>query len=109
MMHEAAVAVTHIAWSSARGAPPAINWAAVIPVTIASVTIIFGIARTAAGRRTRWRPSDDDDGDFRGGGGDSPGPDVPTGPDGAPAWWPEFERQFAAHVEGLRHSSTARD
>jgi hypothetical protein len=33
---------------------------------------------------------------------------VPRRPEGDLAWWPEFERQFAAHVEGLRRSTTAR-
>jgi hypothetical protein len=112
-MHGAAVALAHAVSSSAHGGPPAISWVAVISVTIASATIIFWIASTVAGlRRPRRPPSADDDGDSRGGGGrGGPGPDVPRGPDGAPAgdpvWWPEFERQFAAHVEGLRRSRTA--
>jgi hypothetical protein len=108
-MHAAAIALAHGGWSSAHGRPPAINWLAVIAVTIGSVAIIFGIANTLAGLRgPRPRPGDDDDGDSRGGGGrGGPGPDAPRGPAGDPAWWPEFERQFAAHVDGLRRSRTA--
>jgi hypothetical protein len=35
-----------------------------------------------------------------GGGGSRPsGPDGPRGLGGEPAWWPEFERQFAAWVQ----------
>jgi hypothetical protein len=109
-MHAAAIALAHAGWSSAHGRPPAINWVAVISATIASVVIIFGIASTVAGLgRPRRRPGDDDDGDSGGGDGrGGPGPHVPRGPAGDPAWWPEFERQLAAHVEGLRRSRRAR-
>jgi hypothetical protein len=48
----------------------------------------------------RWWPPGDDDADEGGGGGglrrEPPSPIGPT--DGDPAWWPEFERQFAAYV-----------
>jgi hypothetical protein len=81
----------------------------VILVTIASMTIVFGIACIVAGlRRPGRRPGDDDHEDLGGGGGGGgPGPEAPRGGDGDPAWWPEFERQFAAHVESLRGSRTA--
>jgi hypothetical protein len=99
-MQGAAIALAHAAWSSAHGRSAAINWVSVIWVIVASVTITFGVVGAVAGLwRPRRGPSDDDDGDFGGGGG--PGPDLPRGPEGDPAWWPEFERQFAAHVEGL--------
>ena len=109
-MHGAAIALAYVAWTSDHGGPPAINWVAVFSVTFMSVAIIFGIANNIASfRRARRRPSDDEDGDSQGGGGrGGPGPDGPSGPDGDPAWWPEFERQFAAHVEGLHRSRKAR-
>jgi hypothetical protein len=108
-MRGAAIALAHAGSSSAHGGPLALSWVVAISVAVASVTIIFGIASTVARlRRPRRRPSDDDDGDFRGGGGrGGPGPDVPRGPDSDPAWWPDFERQFAAHVEGMRGSRIA--
>jgi hypothetical protein len=108
-MHGATIAIAHAGWSAGHGAAPVINWVAVMSVTIASVVMILGIATTAAGlRRPHQRHSDDDDADFRGDGGPGgPGPDAPRGPEGDPAWWPEFERQFAAHVAGLRTSTTA--
>jgi hypothetical protein len=39
-----------------------------------------------------------------GGGGDDRPPQRPPDGDGdyEPAWWPEFERQFAEHVDGSR-------
>jgi len=48
----------------------------------------------------RARPSqEDDDGDSgSGGGGGRRRPTPPPQPGGDPVWWPEFERQFAAHV-----------
>jgi hypothetical protein len=47
--------------------------------------------------------SDDSDEDGSGGGGWGRGP-TPTcpPPDSGPAWWPEFEREFAAYVNGDR-------
>jgi hypothetical protein len=52
----------------------------------------------------RQRPQHEDDDDANpgfGGGGSGRPPDGPCGPGSEPEWWPEFERQFAAHVEGL--------
>src|SRR6478735_1076252 len=97
-MHGAATALAHAAQSSPGGSA-AVNWVAVISVIITSVVIIAGIATIVAGvRRRHERHRDDDDADFWGGGRGGPGPDAPRGPDCDPAWWPEFERQFAAHV-----------
>jgi hypothetical protein len=95
--------LAQVASSFTHGGPPAVNWVAVVSVTIALLTIILGIASIVAGLgRSRRRPSDEDDGDARGGGGPGgPAPDMPRGGDGDPAWWPEFERQFVEHVEGL--------
>jgi hypothetical protein len=41
-----------------------------------------------------------DSGGGGGGSGDRPAEPPPDGDDGThPAWWPQFERQFAEHVE----------
>jgi hypothetical protein len=59
------------------------------------------------------RPEHRDDGDTdsgwgRGGPGGPPGPgDGPPRPESGPLWWPEFERQFAAHVEHTRRTEPA--
>jgi hypothetical protein len=51
-----------------------------------------------------WRhddgPDDSDGGGGGGPGGGGPPPDPPTPPDG-PAWWPEFEREFADYVANV--------
>jgi hypothetical protein len=43
-----------------------------------------------------------DDSGWRGGSGGPPSPEPP--PPGEPSWWPEFEREFAAHVAGKREN-----
>ena len=46
----------------------------------------------------RGRPYEDDEGGDGGGGSSVPRPpDLRPGPD-EPAWWPEFEREFAGYV-----------
>ena len=108
-MHGAAIALAHGAGSSAHIGAVAVNWVAVISVTLTSVVTILAIATIVAGLRRHQRRGDDDDADFPGGGGrGGPGPDVPRGPEGDPAWWPEFERQFAAHVTDVRRSTAMR-
>jgi hypothetical protein len=57
-----------------------------------------------------WRGEDgpDDSGpDGGGGGGGGPPRDTPPPPDG-PAWWPEFEREFAAYVAAVGSRPRAR-
>jgi hypothetical protein len=107
-MHGMAIAFGHTASSPGHGANPAVNWVAVILISIMLGAIMVGIATAVAGlQRPYKRHRDDDDADFRGGGGrGGPGPDAPRGPQGDPAWWAEFEQQFAAHVAGLRRSTT---
>lgn len=47
---------------------------------------------------------DPDSGWGGGGGGGRPRPGgSPPQPETGPAWWPEFERQFAAYVQRARH------
>jgi hypothetical protein len=50
------------------------------------------------------RHDDSDDSDGNGGSGGPPPPDPPSPPDG-PLWWPEFEREFAAHVAAISSTS----
>jgi hypothetical protein len=45
-----------------------------------------------------WRDDGGPDDPESDGGPGGPPRDPPPAPDG-PAWWPEFEREFAAHVE----------
>ncbi|HEY7630086.1 MAG TPA: hypothetical protein VH817_05265 [Thermoleophilaceae bacterium] len=52
------------------------------------------------------RHDDTDDSGEDGGSGGPPRPEPPPTPDG-PLWWPEFEREFAAHVAAIS-STTAR-
>jgi len=80
-------------------------------LSIVTVLIIpIGVVVLAALLARRRDPRDDGDGDSgwgRGGpgGGGRGGPggppwsgDGPRLPNGDPAWWPDFERQFAAYV-----------
>jgi hypothetical protein len=104
--HVAAVAFAHSPWSRGHVAPSSPNWLAVT-VVVTSCVLMFVIATTVGRLRQPHRHRDDDDNDFRGGGGHGSGPDVPSGPQGEPAWWPQFERQFAAHVARSRPSTRA--
>lgn len=71
-------------------------------LTALTLFIVFVVFR-------RGRGSDDDGGGGRGGGsGDRrPSPRDPR-PDGEPSWWPEFEREFAAHVSSRTTANFAR-
>ena len=73
----------------------------VVGALFVPVAIVLLIARVAPTRPRR----DEGDGDSGRGGGPG-GPRRPRGdppePDSDPAWWPEFERQFAAHVQRHR-------
>lgn len=53
------------------------------------------------------RHGGDDDDEGRGGGGGPRGPDRPPSPSGDPAWWPDFERQFAEYAAVLRARKAA--
>jgi hypothetical protein len=70
--------------------------------------IVAGAVMIAWVRSRRWHNDHGDEGGGGGGwgwgrgggGGGSGGGPTPGG--GSPAWWPEFERQFAEHVEMLQ-------
>lgn len=72
-------------------------------VAFAVMFVPFAIVLFIACRASDRSRSDEGDGDSGRGGGGPGGPRRPTGgpplPDGDPAWWPEFERQFLAYVE----------
>jgi hypothetical protein len=91
----AAVVFVHWAPPGSRVTSAPANWVTMIAV-IASLAIMVAVAITVASRRATRRRGDDDT-DFGGGGGGR-GPDAPRDPEGDPAWWPEFERQFADYA-----------
>ncbi len=71
-------------------------------IAVATLVVPFGgIVLFVACLTPRHEPRDDGDDDSGSGGGPG-GPRGPGGgppkPEGGPAWWPEFERQFAAYV-----------
>ena len=74
-----------------------------IVIFLAVGMLLFRVCRTVQPERR-----DDEDTDPGGGGG---GPGRPRGPSSGPrgpasdpVWWPEFERQFAAHIEAARRN-----
>ena|ERR1700693_1637748 len=87
------------AWA-AHAAPPAPTWVTFVALAafVLLVLVVVGLAfvriRRAGGRG-------DDDGHWWGPGGGGPrwpGPEGSDSPSGDLAWWPEFERQFAAYA-----------
>jgi hypothetical protein len=70
--------------------------------------IVAGALVIAWVRTRPWHNDHGDDGGGggsgwgRGGGGGGGNDGGPSPGGGSPAWWPEFERQFAEHVEKLR-------
>jgi|SRR5947209_3979692 len=77
-------------------------WLGFVAPVVVLLGLIFGAGPFWVWAVRRWRlgGDDSDDGDGNGGGGQRRRPTPPTGPpDAEPAWWPEFERQFAIYVE----------
>ena len=78
---------------------------------LATLVVPLAIVLLAACLPIRPKRGDDDDthsGWGRGGPGGPPRPDGgPPQPETGPVWWPEFERQFAAHIERARPSDPA--
>jgi hypothetical protein len=67
-----------------------------------------GLAIGFFARRARPSQEDDDGDDSGSGGGGGPRrPTPPPQPGGDPVWWPEFERQFAAHVRSQSREGSA--
>jgi hypothetical protein len=78
------------------------DWIGVVAPVVVLLAFIFGAPAFWVWAVRRWRLGEDDsdDGDGQGGGGQGRGPTPPARPpDSDPIWWPEFERQFAAHVQ----------
>ena len=73
------------------------------------VNVVVGGCFLALGALTAWflhKKHDDGPDDSAGGGGSGGPPPEPPPPD-EPTWWPEFEREFAAHVAG-KHENEKR-
>jgi hypothetical protein len=83
--------------------------------TAFSIAILVVSVAVPAVLAYRMHPIDvadaDDEDDDRGGGGGGgvrlPRPPDPPAGDGAPAWWPAFEAQFAEHVAARRERSSS--
>jgi hypothetical protein len=92
------------AWA-ARSASTTPSWLAVVAVLACVLFAVCVVWLFAAGPGPHDRPDGEDNrGSGPGGGGRGPGGPPSSGPDGRtspgdePAWWPEFEREFAAYV-----------
>ena|SRR6516164_7162481 len=73
----------------------------VVTAVWAGVILALGVVFAVVVARHRPDPQDDEgDSGHGGGGGRGPGWRPPSG--GGPAWWPEFERQFAAYTERVQ-------
>ena len=86
------------------------TWAWAIS-TMASLFAVCGLILYFAYRLAQARRGGDGrDGEDEGGGGGGWGrrPDRPQPRGGDPAWWPEFEQQFADHVAGGRDTRPER-
>jgi hypothetical protein len=90
--------LTHAAAGGAHSAGTAAGWWTTFACAVAILLVVAGIVIVCIGRpHGRGGEADADWGS--GGGGGSRRPDGPRPAGGDPQWWPEFEQQFAAHVE----------
>ena len=99
-MRHASVELLRAGSSPAHHAMAAASWETGLAVVIMVMLVLAGV--TLAVLRMPRYPGGDEDSDSgpgRGGPGRWP-PPGPRTPEGEPEWWPEFERQFAAHVAG---------
>ncbi len=71
--------------------------ALVVSVTVLVASLVIGIWMIVYLARHLDEPGDWGEGGDGRGGGRGPNPRTP-GPSSEPDWWPQFERQFAAHV-----------
>ena len=107
MSQDATVAgLTRAVAQAGHAAPQKPSWAIIIGIGVGVPLAMFFLALVLGStRRPPGREGDDDHGSGPGGGGPGrPGPDGGDAPGGAPAWWPDFEREFAAYVSE-RHAS----
>ena len=96
-------ALAHASWVAGQitGAPP--PWTAVVSIGLC-VLLFLGVFALALGGFGDGDGSDDTHGGDSGPGGREPRRPPPSDhgpPRGDPSWWPEFERQFAAHLDGI--------
>jgi hypothetical protein len=82
---------------------PLLGYASFMLVVVITLVGIWLLVRVASSPSDSGE-DDGGDGGERGGGPDGGGGGTPPGPgprpEGDPDWWPEFERAFAAHVNG---------
>lgn len=95
----ATVGFTRAVARGAHAAPHTPTLAIVVGIALAVLVLVFLLALAlVSNRRPPGREGDDDQGSGPGGGGPGrPGPDGDA-PGGVPAWWLDFEREFAAYV-----------
>jgi hypothetical protein len=102
----AAVGLTRAVGRAAHVAQHTPTWAIVVGVGLGVMVAMLWLALAlVSNRQPPGREDDDDHGSGPGGGG--PGPQDPDGgdaPGGAPVWWADFERQFAAYVSERKAS-----
>jgi hypothetical protein len=103
MWHDAdaaALGLTRVVARTAHAAPRTPAWAVAVGIGLCVVLAMFWLGLVFLSyRRPPGREGDDDHGSGPGGGGPGrPGPNSGDAPGGAPTWWPDFEREFAAHV-----------
>jgi hypothetical protein len=97
--HVAAVGFTHAVGRATHASPPS-TWAIAVGAGLGALLATFCLVVVLiSNRQPPGREGDDDHGSGPSGGGPGrPGPDGGDAPGGAPAWWADFERDFAAHV-----------
>src|SRR5947209_8104164 len=104
-MHGASMSLTHAAASGVHRAGTAAGWSTTI-AGVVGILVVAGIVIACIGRpHGRGGETDADSGS---GGGGSRRPDGPRPTGGDPPWWPEFERQFAAHVDLIQQLEAQR-
>jgi hypothetical protein len=83
-----------------HGATAIAGWETALAIAVLIFLSLGALAIMSFGfvRQPRGRGGEDADSGPGGGGPGRRGPGGPREPQGDPAWWPEFERQFAAYV-----------
>ncbi len=77
--------------------------AVIVGLLVCMVVAVIPAIRSLIAQRPR---PFEDGGSSDDGGGGLRRPQGPPGPDG-PAWWPEFEREFARHVADIGRSRSS--
>jgi hypothetical protein len=105
-MDAAAVGLTRAAAQAAHAAPHTPTWTVVVGIGLGVLLAMFWLAfALVSNGQPPGCEGDDDHGSGPGGGGPGRrGPDGGDAPGGAPAWWAEFEREFAAYVSERKAS-----